>query len=382
MLNQIQDSKFFTHLQLTNHPKKISGVVERKEVLSTISRILAARKHLSSEQSVSENLRKKAVRIASAKELLVDKTLTNVGIDIEEQIGSGSQAIVYAATKRIWNDSRLAVKLTKNTRDPFSTFILKKGEPTLLYINPNPFTPTLHGMVLVDAEGAYHFLTKSQLINADLKYKKIACTITDFIEGSTLLDVLVKNPERVHTIQQIQRIARQLSLAVETIHSKGIVFRDLKPENILINQSGHVKIVDFGFAKKIDSGHTYTDCGSSQWVAPEVILAKSEENNGYTTQSDLWGLGLVLYALDQKNLPPWSSDNPQENLDHISKFNKKNKNNPVRYTFGRYSGWNKEANTNPDLIDLVNNLVCAPEHRLKSASDALNHRFFNTDTRQ
>ena len=46
--------------------------------------------------------------------------------------------------------------------------------------------------------------------------------------------------------------ASELVLALEYLHSLSIVYRDLKPENLLIDQEGHLKITDFGFAKKLN----------------------------------------------------------------------------------------------------------------------------------
>ena len=63
--------------------------------------------------------------------------------------------------------------------------------------------------------------------------------------------------------------------ALEYLHKKGIVYRDLKPENLLLGVDGYVKLVDFGFSKKLKSGEkTWTFCGTPEYVAPEIILNK------------------------------------------------------------------------------------------------------------
>ena len=45
--------------------------------------------------------------------------------------------------------------------------------------------------------------------------------------------------------------AAEILLAIEHLHRHDIIYRDLKPENLLLDEKGHVKITDFGFAKKV-----------------------------------------------------------------------------------------------------------------------------------
>lgn len=64
----------------------------------------------------------------------------------------------------------------------------------------------------------------------------------------------------------------EIVLALEYLHSKRIIYRDLKPENLLVAKDGHLKITDFGFAKKI-TDRTYTFCGTPEYLAPEIVMS-------------------------------------------------------------------------------------------------------------
>lgn len=84
----------------------------------------------------------------------------------------------------------------------------------------------------------------------------------------------------------------------------GVAYRDLKPENILIDAEGHLKLVDFGFAKKIQNQETYTLCGTPEYLAPEVI-----RNTGHGCAVDWWALGILIYEF-LVGQPPFWDQNP------------------------------------------------------------------------
>ncbi|XP_030057936.1 cAMP-dependent protein kinase catalytic subunit PRKX isoform X1 [Microcaecilia unicolor] len=95
----------------------------------------------------------------------------------------------------------------------------------------------------------------------------------------------------------------EITCAIENLHSKGIVYRDLKPENILLDKEGHIKLTDFGFAKKL-SDRTWTLCGTPEYLAPEVIQSK-----GYGRAVDWWALGILIFEM-LSGFPPFFDDNP------------------------------------------------------------------------
>ncbi|MCJ1473889.1 serine/threonine protein kinase, AGC [Lambiella insularis] len=99
--------------------------------------------------------------------------------------------------------------------------------------------------------------------------------------------------------------AAEICLILEFLHDvEGITYRDLKPENILIDAEGHLKLVDFGFAKKIGDTETYTLCGTPEYLAPEVI-----KNTGHGTAVDWWAFGILIYEF-LVGQPPFWDQNP------------------------------------------------------------------------
>lgn len=101
--------------------------------------------------------------------------------------------------------------------------------------------------------------------------------------------------------------AAEIVLILEFLHEKeGVAYRDLKPENLLLDADGHIKLVDFGFAKRLGNRETYTLCGTPEYLAPEVIQSK-----GHTTAVDWWALGILIYEF-LTGYPPFWHSNPIE----------------------------------------------------------------------
>mmetsp|Transcript_642 Transcript_642/g.1042 ORF Transcript_642/g.1042 Transcript_642/m.1042 type:complete len:354 (-) Transcript_642:1142-2203(-) len=97
-------------------------------------------------------------------------------------------------------------------------------------------------------------------------------------------------------------------LALEHLHSEGIVYRDLKPENILIDSQGYAKLTDFGLSKEnvTDNFSAKTFCGTPEYLAPEILL-----KTGHGKCVDFWNLGCLIYEM-LTGLPPFYVQNKQE----------------------------------------------------------------------
>lgn len=131
--------------------------------------------------------------------------------------------------------------------------------------------------------------------------------VTDFKSGGELFWHLQR--ETRFSEDRARFYIAELVLALEHLHKYDIVYRDLKPENILLDATGHVALCDFGLSKPdLPSDQlTNTFCGTTEYLAPEVLL----DDQGYSKLVDFWSLGVLLFEMCCGWSPFYAEDTQQ-----------------------------------------------------------------------
>jgi len=141
--------------------------------------------------------------------------------------------------------------------------------------------------------------------------------LTEFVPGGEMLGE-VRAQTGCLSNETAKFYAAQLVMALQYLHSDDIIYRGLVPDNLLVDKVGYLKLVDFGFAKKLPTiegvtEKTYTLCGTAEYLAPEVVSSK-----GHGKGADWWALGVLIYEM-RAGYPPFYADNPFEIYQKILK---------------------------------------------------------------
>lgn len=185
--------------------------------------------------------------------------------------------------------------------------------------------------------------------------------VMECCDGGELYDRVAKR--RRFSERDASHAVLQMLYAVNYLHGHGIVHRDLKLENFLYETEGsdHLKLIDFGFSRVWDPAtRMAASCGTLAYVAPEVL------GKNYTSQCDLWSLGVIIYILVCGSMP--FSGDQQAQMASIK-----------RAAFSVRGRFRNISATAQDLIQRL--LVLDPSVRL-TATGAMEHEWFKIHGRE
>lgn len=187
--------------------------------------------------------------------------------------------------------------------------------------------------------------------------KDYVYVVSEFIEGRTLSHH-IQNMKVEFTEADIGLMFQGLFSGLKYVHSKDISHRNIKPENIIVDKGGNMWLIDFGLARITTCENAVkTDGELCQYNAPEI------EYFGYSSKSDIYALGNVLYTVFARKLP-YSG----------SKFIGTFKNNRKKDITFNNPCWKEVSFELPALIRKM--LARDPTKRI-SAADALKDRWFD-----
>lgn len=214
------------------------------------------------------------------------------------KLGVGGMGVVYEAEDARLS-RRVALKFLPDelADDPDAARRFQREAQTIALLN-NPHICTIYD---VDEHEGRKFIAMERLEGTNLKLYMARKTL----ESAEILD-----------------IALQITDALAAAHAKAIVHRDIKPGNIFISETGQVKVLDFGLARRFvapDTGELMLDGstmpgrpqGTANYMAPERILQMPLD-----PRSDLFSLGVVIYEMATGRLP-FAGASPSETVTNI-----------------------------------------------------------------
>uniref|UniRef100_A0A8D2JKC7 protein kinase C n=1 Tax=Sciurus vulgaris TaxID=55149 RepID=A0A8D2JKC7_SCIVU len=137
--------------------------------------------------------------------------------------------------------------------------------------------------------------------------------VIEYVNGGDLMFHMQR--QRKLPEEHARFYSAEISLALNYLHERGIIYRDLKLDNVLLDSEGHIKLTDYGMCKEglWPGDTTSTFCGTPNYIAPEILRG---EDYGFSV--DWWALGVLMFEMMAGRSPfdnVGSSDNPDQNTE-------------------------------------------------------------------
>lgn len=197
---------------------------------------------------------------------------------IQSPIGCGAFAKVFMAIHN-QTGSRVAIKMISKSAEvqngQYKPFIQK--EVNIMKRVRHPYIADLYEVI---QEGENIFI------------------VMEYAHNGNLLNYI--NHYGPFKEEDAQPVFAQLVIVMKFLQLKcNVAHRDIKAENILFDINKNIRLIDFGLSKTPDTNQIMdTQCGSPSYASPELIMGQK-----YTFATDIWSMGVVLYAMMTGHLP-------------------------------------------------------------------------------
>ncbi|CAH3157631.1 unnamed protein product [Porites lobata] len=215
-------------------------------------------------------------------------------LKVEKEIGNGSFGVVSRGLafnlpgKPEW--TVVAVKSIKEGASERETRDLLSEMSLLKHLDPHPHVIRLYGCV-----------TTEERPLAVVEYAQFGDLLGYLRKSRGMRDNYYSDPSikpiTSLTSKQLLKFAWEISDGMEYLSMKKIIHRDLAARNVLVGEGEVCKITDFGMARDVQEEDIYVRTHEGRlpikWTAPEALIG----SGAYTTASDVWSFGVVLYEI-------------------------------------------------------------------------------------
>ena len=173
-----------------------------------------------------------------------------------------------------------------------------------------PFTSTVNGQTI----RIIRYFVVMELLSGVTLYDLVQGSCSDKNGNSIPAVKKLHDAYITDKYSAIQRIMAKVLRGVMALHNANFIHRDIDPSNIMITSEGHIKLIDFGICKPINSLGTIDQnltstgvfMGKVNYAAPELVIG-DVAHQGPTT--DIYALGILLFQLCTGHLPFTGDDN-------------------------------------------------------------------------
>jgi len=239
-----------------------------------------------------------------ADELGIEEKIPQIELHykILEKIGAGGMAVVFRAEDVVLR-REVALKflpLESMGSDSGRARFLQEACTAAALNHPN--ICTVYEVNQVEA-GSVMIPDKEESISEGSPFIAM-----ELIKGHSLRDIL--DSSQVLPFEKLLDMSIQIAEGLAEAHSHGFIHRDLKPQNVMLTAHGRLKILDFGLAKAVESGHTEGEgIGRTVTLSPELtqqgmivgtlayMSPEQVEGQAVDMRSDIFSFGTMLYEM-------------------------------------------------------------------------------------